>query len=106
MMFTLIDNIEVSVVSAAGPDGDYNDDGFVDGADFLKWQRGESPNPLAAGDLDAWKTNFGTAIPPAAAAIGAVPEPATLGLALVASGLGLAAARPRTKRAYTDHSER
>lgn len=97
MMFTLIDNIEVSVISAAGPDGDYNNDNFVDGADFLIWQQGGSPNPLAAGDLDAWKTNFGT-IPPAVASVGAVPEPATLGLAFVAASVCLAATRSRTKR--------
>ena len=98
MMFTLIDNIEVSVLSTSGPDGDYNDDGFVDGADFLVWQQGGSPNPLTPGDLEAWKTNFGTSVM-ATAAVGAVPEPTTLGLALVASSLGWAAARRRTKRA-------
>ena len=61
-------------------DGDFNDDGFVDGADFLVWQRGESPNPLSAGDLDIWKAAYG------GAPIAAVPEPAKLGLAT----LGLA----------------
>ncbi len=98
MMFTLIDNIEVSVLSTSGPDGDYNDDGFVDGADFLVWQQGGSPNPLTPGDLEAWKTNFGTSVM-ATAAVGAVPEPTTLGLALVASSLGWAAARRRNGRA-------
>ena len=68
----------------AGLDGDFNADGVVDGADFLKWQRGESPNPLSADDLTAWRTNYGAG-PGAAAAAGAVPEPAAatlLGLAL------------------------
>ena len=31
--------------------GDFNNDGVVDGADFLAWQRGESPEPLSAADL-------------------------------------------------------
>jgi hypothetical protein len=94
--FTLIDDIEVTALTTSGPDGDYNDDGFVDGADFLVWQRGESPNSLDPGDLEAWKTNYGTS--PAAVAVGAVPEPTTLGLAVVAVGAGLALARSRTNR--------
>ena len=49
--------------------GDFNNDGDVDGADFLVWQRGGSPNPLSAGDLATWKGAFG------GPAIAAVPEP-------------------------------
>jgi hypothetical protein len=60
--------------------GDFDGDGDVDGADFLVWQRGGSPNPLSAADLATWKGNFGSAV----AAAGAVPEPGTLGLALMA----------------------
>jgi hypothetical protein len=60
--------------------GDFDVDGDVDGADFLVWQRGGSPNPLSAADLATWKGNFGSAV----AAAGAVPEPGTLGLALMA----------------------
>jgi len=40
--------------------GDYDDDFDVDGLDFLKWQRGESPNPLSQSDLAAWEANYGT----------------------------------------------
>jgi hypothetical protein len=40
-------------------DGDHNNDGFVDGADFLKWQGGESRNPLSSSDLAEWQANFG-----------------------------------------------
>ncbi len=71
-------------------DGDFNDDGIVDGADFLVWQRGESPDPLSASDLETWKTAFG------GPAIAAVPEP-TAALLMVAamfgSMLGLRGAR-------------
>ncbi len=42
--------------------GDYDDDFDVDGLDFLKWQQGESPNPLSQSDLAAWEANYGTTI--------------------------------------------
>ena len=53
--------------------GDFTGDGVVDGADFLDWQRGVSPNPLSSEDLDAWKLNYGT-VPPV---VTVIPEPAT-----------------------------
>jgi hypothetical protein len=43
--------------------GDFDNDGDVDGFDFLKWQRGESPNPLSAEDLADWEVNYGTVAP-------------------------------------------
>jgi hypothetical protein len=56
-------------------DGDYDDDGDVDGNDLLAWQRGESPNGMMPGDLDAWRMNFGSpGITPVAST---VPEPAS-----------------------------
>jgi hypothetical protein len=70
--------------------GDFNNDGNVDGADFLLWQRGGSPNPLSAGDLETWKTAFG------GPAIAAVPEPTAavlMGAAMFGSMLGLRGAR-------------
>jgi len=39
--------------------GDFNGDGQVNGVDFLKWQRGESPNPLSAADLGDWEASYG-----------------------------------------------
>lgn len=75
-----------------GLGGDFNADGRVDGQDFLVWQRGGSPNPVSAGDLALWKANFGATS--AGTSAGAVPEPAALGLALVA-GLAVLAARRR-----------
>ncbi len=56
---------------AGGIDGDFDADGDVDGADFLKWQRklGDAAN------LVKWQDNFGTTT--AAAAVNAVPEPAS-----------------------------
>lgn len=54
-------------------EGDFNNDGSVDGADFLAWQRGfgfsetpigggadgDSDGTIGGGDLDVWKTGFG-----------------------------------------------
>jgi len=70
--------------------GDFDIDGDVDGFDFLKWQRGESPNPLSASDLADWETNYGT-VAPLSATSTAVPEPATsimllIGMATMLTG--------------------
>lgn len=57
--------------AASGIAGDFDEDGDVDGNDFLVWQRN-----TAVGDLSDWQTNYGQGAPLSAAA-GAVPEPAT-----------------------------
>jgi hypothetical protein len=82
--------------------GDYNEDGTVDGADFLAWQRGfgRTADPIGSdadgnldgnidgGDLTVWKTNFGrttvVAIPPepAIAALLAPEEDPSAGASL------------------------
>ncbi len=61
--------------------GDFDADGDVDGFDFLKWQRGESPNPLSQDDLAAWETNYDSNA--LQAAVSVVPEPGSLLLALL-----------------------
>lgn len=76
--------LTVGQSSSPGLAGDFNADGFVDGADFLAWQRGGSPTPFSAGDLNAWKTNFPALASGAAnGASVAIPEPTTAALALV-----------------------
>jgi len=96
---------ELDVPIAAGDTGpvvanaDYDDDGDVDGNDFLVWQRqlGSSVPPFTAADgngngtvdaadLTLWRTNFGSATAAAAPdnETGAVPEPGSL----VMGGLG------------------
>jgi hypothetical protein len=70
--------------------GDNDLDGDIDGSDFLKWQRGESPNPLSASDLAEWEADFGT-VASLSVTSATVPEPATgiillIGMATMLSG--------------------
>jgi hypothetical protein len=62
--------------------GDFDNDNDVDGADFLSWQSGNSPNPNSPSDLARWKANFGAIIAGAPAVIGA-PEPAAATIMLL-----------------------
>ncbi|MBA3483008.1 MAG: hypothetical protein H0T51_14465 [Pirellulales bacterium] len=98
----LIDNIQLIRLSA-----DFDDDLDVDGADLAIWKSGFATN--ATGDADAdgvtdgtdfliWQRELGLVVPPelppvpkptAIAAVGAVPEPA--GLPLAVSSLAAAA---------------
>ncbi|MBL9162049.1 MAG: hypothetical protein JNL18_04820 [Planctomycetaceae bacterium] len=74
--------------------GDFNNDGKVDGADFLVWQRGGSPNPLSPGDLATWQGAYG------GPAIGAVPEPAAA-LLMASAVIGAILGVRRGRRART-----
>jgi hypothetical protein len=69
---------------------DFDEDGDVDGADLLVWQRGGSLNPNGPSDLAGWKSSFGAAT----AATAAVPEPE----AFVAAVAWLCAATTRRRR--------
>jgi len=107
LVFTVFDNLVVTDIP--GPNNsDFNNDGTVDGADFLKWQIGQG-SPATAGDkstgdadgdglvnsadLNIWQGKFGG--PPTAAAASAVPEPATA--ALFALGLAVLSVKGRLK---------
>lgn len=71
--------------------GDFNDDGSVNGTDFLQWQQG-FPGQFSANDLSDWQSNYGQG--PGGPLLNAVPEPGSvilLGLSL----LGGMAIRPR-----------
>jgi hypothetical protein len=74
-----------AALSSALP-GDFDSDGDVDGRDFLRWQRGGSPNPLSAGDLALWQNNYGNGGLGALATATSVPEPSALLLSF--AGLG------------------
>lgn len=107
--------LQYSVTGSAGVAGDYNGDGAVDAADYTIWRDslGASGSGLAADgdgdgmidtdDFDLWKSNFGTGSAGAgslesaltAVAGGAVPEPANVGLAMLAFLYGVLSIRRR-----------
>jgi hypothetical protein len=78
------DNLRVgsSFTAVTALPADFDEDGDVDGADFLKWQRGESFDPLSQSDLYEWVKYFGTMSVSNPIELTAIPEPAT-GILLV-----------------------
>ncbi|NOY30824.1 MAG: hypothetical protein GXP28_11845 [Planctomycetes bacterium] len=83
----------------ASPAGDFDQDGDVDGADFLAWQRG-FPAIYNGTDLLTWETNFGTPSSSGSALFLAVPEPTALALSL---GWFLAAGALRRIANHREH---
>jgi hypothetical protein len=94
-------------VPPAGLTGDYNDDGKVDGADYVVWRKHEGtmtalPNDPVGGMIGAtqfnnWRMHFGEMeMPGSGSGIGAVPEPSAVALVLL--GLASLAARGRWGR--------
>ena len=65
------------------PDADYNGDGTVNAADYTVWRDGGSPDDTQAG-YDLWAANFGNS---GSASASTVPEPASIGMLLMALGL-------------------
>jgi hypothetical protein len=73
------------VIVPPGVDGDFNEDGEVDAADYVMWRKDNS-----VGTYEEWVANFGESAPGAGGndgGGGAVPEPASFMLV----GIGLAA---------------
>ncbi len=102
-------SVLVSPNATALPDSaDFDEDGDVDGTDFLTWQQGVSgtagsghsmgdanyDGTIDAVDLDVWESQYGS--PPPLSTASAVPEPSTMVLALSA-GLALVARRRSAK---------
>lgn len=83
-------NVSLKVI--AGPNGDFNNDGIVDAADYVVWREGVVVEPTQA-NYDIWRAKFGTAVDGAGASLRAVPEPASAPLMAVAAAIGLAARR-------------
>jgi hypothetical protein len=78
--------------------GDFDEDGDVDGRDFLLWQRGGSPNSLSGTDLTAWQNGYGIDNSPLVAGTTAVPEPSTCVLLFLTTVAGALTARRRAGR--------
>jgi hypothetical protein len=83
--------------------GDYNGNGKVDGADYVLWRKGgplanevDNPGTVDAADYTEWRARYGN--PPGAGSglgAGAVPEPTSALLALVACLATIASWRSR-----------
>jgi hypothetical protein len=107
----IIDEVRISDVAltpgqflfgepTAGEDADFDNDGDIDGQDFLIWQRGigasgtnatgdaNGDNAVNGDDLAIWRGQFGSP------AVAAIPEPAAV-LLLAAASIGVAASRRR-----------
>ena len=63
---------------------DFDDDNDIDGFDFLKWQRGETPEMGSADELALWESQYGDTVPPLSALVASIPEPSTLLLSCLA----------------------
>jgi hypothetical protein len=83
-------------LTTSGLLGDYNHDGIVDAADYTIWRDtlgsttnlaadGNGNGVIDSGDYDVWKSNYGNHSGSAAgsSANTAVPEPATIALAMI-----------------------
>jgi uncharacterized protein YyaL (SSP411 family) len=80
--------------------GDYNDNGVVDAADYVAWRNGgplqNDPTPgVQPADYELWRARFGNVVGGSSSNLGAVPEPKSLVLLLIAMLSVLAEYRPR-----------
>lgn len=104
-----INSVRVLNLSA----GDYNRDGIVNTADYAVWKAdfgsttkrdadGNDDGVVNAADYVIYRNTFGQTTVPGSGSgdlsVGAVPEPASLGLLVVAAGFLAASARTRTRR--------
>jgi MYXO-CTERM domain-containing protein len=74
-----------------GPSGDFNLNGKVDAADYVRWRK-TSGHPV---EYDMWRENFGRTFSGSGTNSAAAPEPTALLFAILAAALALAR---RTKR--------
>jgi hypothetical protein len=78
-----------------GVQGDYNNNGVVDAADYVVWRNGGplqnevtgvTPGSVTLEDYDAWRARFGNTSGAGSSSGGAVPEPAAAALVLSVAG--------------------
>ncbi len=100
---------EVALQAIGTINGDYNDDGVVDAADYTVWRDNEgsstvlpgdpTPGVVNASDYATWRANYGATASPTASPIGnqtAAPEPTGCVLLAAATLLMTASKRRRT----------
>ncbi len=95
-------------VGPEGTPGDFNDDGFVDAADYTVWRDNlgaddstfpvgstdPSSSTIDSGDYNLWRANFGMSAAGSASLSGSpVPEPSTMLLVVAGAVVALAARR-------------
>jgi hypothetical protein len=69
----------VASVGTTATNGDYNANGLVDAADYVLWRKlNETPAAYTV-----WRTNFGTSIGGGDITSNAIPEPASVFLAII-----------------------
>jgi hypothetical protein len=95
------------VIPLPGINGDYNNNGVVDAADYVVWRdklnqsvtipNDSTPGTVTPADYTVWKANFGKTPGSGAWVFGAtVPEPASRLLAILVCTAGLVARRQRS----------
>jgi serpin B len=65
-------------------DGDYNEDGIVDGADYVVWRNDDGTQAA----YEAWRANFGRSMSAGSLSEAAVPEP-SLGMLILDTAIAL-----------------
>ncbi len=97
--FTALDaagmkDIGWNVIAPPGVNGDYNNNGIVDAADYVLWRsklnqnvtlpNDTTPGNVGSADYTVWRSNFGAMVGSGTLLVGAaVPEPASLASVLV-----------------------
>ncbi|MGL4512603.1 MAG: PEP-CTERM sorting domain-containing protein [Lacipirellulaceae bacterium] len=89
----LVEGIVEYFAQAGSIPGDFNQDGFVNAADYTTWRDGLGTTYTQA-DYNVWRNNYGANAGSASAAAQAVPEPQSLAL-LGFAALGAVATRFR-----------
>lgn len=86
--YVVFDDIVLASGAVVGLDGDFNNDGEVDAADYTIWRdnlggdastlngNGDGDSDVDIDDYNLWAGNFGASSSPSAASASAVPEPA------------------------------